>query len=98
VVPDSSGKTVEWGIEGLSPRQAGRFNIKRTSINVGDKVELTINPLRSGEVGGGFVRIKLPDGTMLGFPPGQHLNIANPGALFKPQGAAAQPGAADGAK
>jgi hypothetical protein len=86
VVPGPSGKSVEWGIEGLSPRQAGRFNIKRTSINVGDKVELTINPLRSGEVGGGFVRVKLPDGQVLGFPAGKHLDIANPAELFKQSG------------
>ena len=88
LVPDKSGKSVEWGIEGLSPRQAGRFGIKRTSLKVGDKVVLTINPLRSGEVGGGFVRVKLPDGQMLGFPPGKKLDIANPGELFKQSGAA----------
>lgn len=79
LVRDASGQTVEWGIEASSPRQVGRFGIKRTTLNPGDKVELTINPLRSGGIGGGFVRVKLADGRVLGLPVGQKLNFVNPG-------------------
>jgi Family of unknown function (DUF6152) len=79
LVPDKSGNSVEWGVEGASPRQMARYNIKRTTLKPGDKIELTVNPLRSGGVGGGFVRVKLPDGQVLGLAVGEKRFFTNPG-------------------
>src|ERR1700690_1567064 len=61
-VKDKSGKEPMWGIEAGSARVLKRFNIERKTINVGDKVTVTISPLRSGLIGGSFVRVVLPNG------------------------------------
>jgi Family of unknown function (DUF6152) len=78
-VKDKSGKETEWGIEAGSPRVLKRFNIERTTINAGDKVTLTINPLRSGQIGGSFVRVVLPKGQMYGLPVGQKIDFVKEG-------------------
>lgn len=39
---------------------------KKNTIKPGDKVVVTINPLRDGRPGGWFVGIALPDGSTLG--------------------------------
>jgi hypothetical protein len=80
VVKDKSGKDVEWSIEGASPRLLKRVGIERTTIKPGDKVALTISPLRSGKTGGGFVRVVLPNGEMRGLPVGKKFDYVNPGA------------------
>jgi len=79
LVPDKSGNSVEWGVEGASPRQMARYNIKRTTLKPGDKIELTISPLRSGGIGGGFVRVKLASGEVLGLAVGEKRFFTNPG-------------------
>jgi len=66
VVTDKSGKAVEWSIEGSSPNGLARQGWKRNSLKAGDRVSVTINPLKNGEPGGSLVRVKLPDGTVLG--------------------------------
>jgi hypothetical protein len=38
---------------------------KRSTLKPGDKVTVTINPLRDGRPGGWYVAITLPDGTTL---------------------------------
>ena len=79
IVKDPSGKDVEWSIEGGGPRQIKRMGIERTTIKPGDKVALTISPLRSGKTGGGFLRIVLPNGEMRGWPVGKKLPVIKPG-------------------
>ena len=49
-----------------SPNSMVRNGWKSNIIKAGDTVTVTINPLRSGEHGGAFVSIKLPDGRILG--------------------------------
>jgi hypothetical protein len=78
-VKDKSGKEAVWGIEAGSPRMLKRFNIARTTINVGDKVTLTISPLRSGQIGGTFLRVVLPNGQMYGLPAGQKIDFVKEG-------------------
>lgn len=79
MVKDKSGKDVEWSIEGGSPRLIKRMGIERTTIQPGDKVALTISPLRSGKSGGGFVRVVLPNGEMRGWPLGKKIRAIKPG-------------------
>ena len=65
-VADSTGKVVEWSIEGGSPNLLARQGWKRNSIKAGDRLEVTVNPLRDGQPGGSFIRAVLPDGRTLG--------------------------------
>jgi hypothetical protein len=65
-VTDASGKVVEWSIEGGSPNLVGRQGWKRNTFKPGDKVEITVHPLRDGQPGGSFMRAVLPDGRKLG--------------------------------
>ncbi|MEO7691228.1 MAG: DUF6152 family protein [Sphingomonas sp.] len=65
-VPAKGGGSEHWSIELNSPNNLTRQGWKRTSIKPGDKVTVTINPLRDGKKGGLFSAIILPDGRMLG--------------------------------
>src|SRR6187402_691135 len=51
-VTDAKGAVTDWSIEAGAPNALTRSGWKRSSIAVGDKVTLTINPLRSGAPGG----------------------------------------------
>lgn len=64
-VPAKGGGTEHWSVELNSPNNLTRQGWKRTSIKRGDKVTVTINPLRDGKKGGLFNTIVLPDGHML---------------------------------
>lgn len=69
----SGGKAESWAIEMNSPNNLVREGWKRTTLKPGDKVTLTINPLRDGKPGGWYLSITLPDGKHLGTstgPPG----------------------------
>jgi len=65
-VTDASGKVVEWSIEGGSPNLVARQGWKRNTFKPGDKVEITVHPMRDGQPGGSFMRAVLPDGRKLG--------------------------------
>jgi uncharacterized protein DUF6152 len=64
-VPNASGGTDEYGIEGMSPNYLARTGWDKHTLTSGDKVELTIHPLRDGRKGGFDVSVKKPDGTLL---------------------------------
>jgi hypothetical protein len=64
-VTDAAGKVVEWSIEGGSPNLVARQGWKRNTFKAGDRVEITVHPLRDGQPGGSFVRAVLPDGRRL---------------------------------
>ena len=59
------GKVVEWGIEGRSPNVLARRGWSRTTIKPGDKVTLTIYPLKNGQPGGAVIDIRWPNGRIL---------------------------------
>jgi hypothetical protein len=60
------GRTTQrWSIELNSPNNLKRQGWKRDSLKPGDKVTLRMAPLRSGEHGGLFLDVKLPDGKVL---------------------------------
>ena len=57
VVKDASGKEVEWSIEGSSPNNLARFGWTRTSVKPGDRAQIVIHPMKSGQIGGSLVKI-----------------------------------------
>ena len=62
----ADGKTETWSIEMNGPNNLVRAGWKRTTVKAGDKVTVTINPLRDGRPGGWYLGITLPDGRTLG--------------------------------
>jgi hypothetical protein len=65
-VPNAKGVVETWGVEMNSPNNLVKQGWKSNIVKFGDKVSVVINPLRTGEHGGIFVSIKLPDGRVLG--------------------------------
>jgi len=64
-VANSSGGTDHWSIECNSPNNLARQGWKSSSLKPGDKVAIMFWPLRSGEKGGLFISLTLPDGQVL---------------------------------
>jgi hypothetical protein len=64
-VPDSKGGTAIWNVEMTSPAVLIRAGWKSSVIKPGDKVTVTAHPQQSGEPGGIFVSLTLPDGKTL---------------------------------
>ena len=65
-VPDARGRITEWGVECGSPNMMVRTGWKKNLLKPGDKVVVTVNPLRDGHPNGALVTIRLADGTVLG--------------------------------
>ena len=65
-VPNESGGVDRWGVEMGSPQSMARAGWRSNIIKFGDMVTVVVNPLKSGEFGGIFVSITLPDGRKLG--------------------------------
>jgi hypothetical protein len=65
-VVNSSGNEEIWSVEMNSPNNLVREGWKRTTLKVGDKVTVTVRPLRDGTPGGQYVSIILADGKYLG--------------------------------
>jgi hypothetical protein len=61
-VPNDKGGVDTWGIEGMSPNFLGRRGWTKHTLNPGDKVTVTIAPLKDGQKGGTFLRATLSDG------------------------------------
>ena len=64
-VPNEDGEIVTWGLEGMSPNFLARRGWTRNTLKTGDKVTVTLRPLKSGEPGGMFMQTTAPDGTIL---------------------------------
>jgi hypothetical protein len=65
-VPNESGGVDRWGVELGSPQSMARNGWRSNIIKPGDTVTVVVNPLKSGEFGGIFVSLTLPDGRKLG--------------------------------
>jgi hypothetical protein len=65
-VSNATGAPEMWSVELNSPNNLRRQGWKSNSLKPGDKVTVTINPLRDGKKGGLFVAVTLPDGKVLG--------------------------------
>jgi len=68
-VADATG-AANWQIELNSPNNLRRQGWKSNSIQVGQRVTVSIHPLRDGSHGGLFMSVTLPDGSVLGEPAG----------------------------
>jgi hypothetical protein len=66
VVVGTDGVAQSWAVEMNSPNNLVRDGWKRTTLNPGDKVTVTVRPLRDGSPGGQYVSIVLSDGRTLG--------------------------------
>jgi Family of unknown function (DUF6152) len=60
---------VEWNIEMASPAHLIRSGWNRTTVKVGDKLNVIINPARAGGNGGLFVSATRDDGRPVGIQP-----------------------------
>lgn len=61
-VANKQGGVDTWGIEGMSPNYLGRRGWTKNTLKPGDKITVTIYPLKDGQKGGTFLRCKLADG------------------------------------
>lgn len=66
VVVGVDGATQQWAVEMNSPNNLVREGWKRSTLKPGDKVKVTVRPLRDGTPGGQYVSIVLADGRVLG--------------------------------
>lgn len=66
LVKDEKGVETEWSIESGAPGMMLRNGWKPSTLKPGDRVTLTMHPLRNGNPGGSLVRVKVPDGRTLG--------------------------------
>ena len=62
----TSNGVERWGVEMGSPNSMVKAGWKSNIIKAGDKVTVAVHPLKSGERGGIFMSITLPDGRKLG--------------------------------
>ena len=69
VVETKSGRTQTWSVELQGALALGKVGVQADTFKPGDKVLLTINPLRNGTTGGAFVSAVLPDGRTVGAKP-----------------------------
>jgi hypothetical protein len=65
-VRNAQGETQLWYIEMNGIANLVHEGWKRSSIKPGDKVTVTVNPLRDGKPGGWYLGIALADGAKLG--------------------------------
>ncbi len=62
---NDKGVMETWAIEGMSPNYLGRRGWSKTSVKPGDRITVTVRPLKDGKAGGMFVRALLDGKTML---------------------------------
>ena len=78
-VPADKGSSAEkWSVEMNSPNNLTRQGWKSSMLKPGDKVSVTINPLRDGKKGGLFVAVVLPDGKVIKDPTRRQLPPPEP--------------------
>ena len=61
-VPNDKGGVDTWGIEGMSPNYLARRGWTKDTLKFGDKITVTLHPLKDGSHGGSFQSAKLPNG------------------------------------
>jgi hypothetical protein len=66
MVMDQDGKSVEWSLEMGSPGGLAREGWRPKTVKPGDKVTVSLHPLKDGSNGGQLLGVILPDGTKLG--------------------------------
>jgi Family of unknown function (DUF6152) len=64
-VTNEQGAVETWGVEGMSPNFLNRRGWTRNTIKPGDKLTITIRPMKNGDKGGMWISAKRPDGEVL---------------------------------
>ena len=65
-VAAGGGPSVQWSIEMGWPEAMFKQGFRRNDPKPGDKVNVSIHPLRDGRPGGAFISVKLADGRVIG--------------------------------
>lgn len=65
LVRDGNGQNKEWAIEGGTPASLSGMGWTKQTLKAGDRVSVTIAPLRDGGPGGTVKSVTLPDGKVL---------------------------------
>ena len=65
-VADKDGQVGNWGIEMDPASHLSREGWRSSTLKPGDKISVTVFPLRNDEKGGQYISVKLPDGSSLG--------------------------------
>jgi hypothetical protein len=68
-VKGGDGTVGNWGVEMNPESLLAKEGWRSSTVKPGDRVSITVHPLRTNELGGQFVSIKLPDGRTLGEKP-----------------------------
>lgn len=69
VAPDAQGKAREWAFETGGPGMMQRAGWSANSVAVGDKISVSIHPMKDGSNSGQLVSAVLANGqTLRGFP------------------------------
>jgi hypothetical protein len=66
VEDEAGGRTVQWALEMGSPGQQQNVGWERDTVKTGDRITVTVHPLKDGSRGGGLIEAVLADGTVLG--------------------------------
>jgi hypothetical protein len=78
-VADTAGVERQWAIEMNSPAQNAQRGWKSDTLKPGDKISLTIHPLKDGSRGGQFMTVKFADGKSLTNDPNFKYNATGVG-------------------
>jgi hypothetical protein len=62
-VDGESGDRAVWSLEGSSPNVLYRQGWTPDSLQPGDRIKVTVNPLHSGATGGNYRNLRWADGT-----------------------------------
>jgi Family of unknown function (DUF6152) len=65
VVPDGKGGSKEWSLELVSLNVLSHNGWKPGTLKPGDKVQITMHPLKNGDPGGMGVGVTWPDGKQM---------------------------------
>lgn len=64
-INDAAGKPQLWALEAPGPGELIRAGWDKSSVKPGDKITVSLNPLRNGNNGGSLVKVTLPNGSSL---------------------------------
>jgi hypothetical protein len=64
-VTSEKGVTESWAIEGMSPNYLGRRGWSKNSVKPGERITVSIRPLKEGKTGGMFIRAQIGDRVLM---------------------------------
>jgi hypothetical protein len=64
-VANDKGVVESWAIEGMSPNYLGRRGWSKNSVKPGEKITVSVRPLKEGKPGGMFIRAQIGDRTLM---------------------------------